>query len=345
MFRQKSPVVLGLIALLALLVLAPAGQTSRAQAAPTHFVEIAATDIAAARTLDLNPILAVDYSSFQRLELDSDDLNRLEISGVPYVLDETAGILQVGRYQFDPAVAGEPALPAGMRAADNQPGFRFVQFTGPTNDAWLDSISAAGMPILQYYPHYTYLVWDEGRQLSGLESSPFIRWTGLLHPAYKQAEELDTMAGRISNVDVMFYNDGNIGRTLNQLEALGAEILNVFPAQPDQAFFDAIVRLDAGQLDRVAQINTVLWLGYSGAEPILDDEMSDQIVAGNTPGNTPVVGYNAHLADLGVDGSGVIWAIIDTGVDYDHPDLNGHIAGGFNYPGAPSDPLRPGDDC
>ena len=151
------------------------------------------------------------------------------------------------------------------------------------------------------------------------------------------------MTGRINNVDIMFYNDGNINRTLNRLEALGAEILNVFPAQPDRAFFDAIVRLDASQLDQVAQINTVLWLGYSGPEPIFDDEMSDQIVAGNTPGGTPVVGYNAHLADLGYDGSGVIWAIIDTGIDYAHPDLNTHIAGGFSYPGAPT--TNPGDDC
>ena len=265
-----------------------------------------------ARTLGLAPSLALDYTSFQRLELDDNDLARLQASDVPFTLDTAAGTLQIGRYQFDPLVSGEPAIPAGMRTTASQPGFRFVQFYGPTNDAWLDSISTSGLTILQYYPHYTYLVWDHGRQLDSLANNTFVRWTGLLHPAYKQAEELDTMTGRINNVDIMFYNDGNINRTLNRLEALGAEILNVFPAQPDRAFFDAIVRLDASQLDQVAQINTVLWLGYSGPEPIFDDEMSDQIVAGNTPGGTPVVGYNAHLADLGYDGSGVIWAIIDT---------------------------------
>jgi len=48
----------------------------------------------------------------------------------------------------------------------------------------------------------------------------------------------------------------------------------------------------------------------------LDDEMSSQILAGNHPGGVPVTGYNTHLANLGYDGSGVTWAVIDTGVDF-----------------------------
>ena len=48
--------------------------------------------------------------------------------------------------------------------------------------------------------------------------------------------------------------------------------------------------------------------------PVLDDEMSDQIAAGNHPGGAPITGYAAHLATLGVDGTGVTWAISDTGV-------------------------------
>ena len=28
----------------------------------------------------------------------------------------------------------------------------------------------------------------------------------------------------------------------------------------------------------------------------------------------------------------MIWAIIDTGVDYDHPDLGSHIVGGYELP-------------
>ena len=36
---------------------------------------------------------------------------------------------------------------------------------------------------------------------------------------------------------------------------------------------------------------SVLWLGYESPRPTLDDEMSDQILAGNHPGGTPVTGY------------------------------------------------------
>jgi subtilisin family serine protease len=69
--------------------------------------------------------------------------------------------------------------------------------------------------------------------------------------------------------------------------------------------------------------------------------MSTQIVAGNYVGGVPQTGYFSWLAGLGYDGSGVIWSITDTGVDYDHPDLN--IVGGYTYPGCPAGD-GPGDD-
>ncbi|MCB8942746.1 MAG: cadherin-like domain-containing protein [Ardenticatenaceae bacterium] len=197
---------------------------------------------------------------------------------------------------------------------------------------------------MQYYPHNTYLVW--GSQTQALEAATLtsVRWHGLFHPAYKVDNYLRTFTGTIHNVDIMFYNDGNINATLAAIESLGGTILQYYPAQPDKAFYDAVVQLDVAQLDSVAQLNTVLWLGHLSPEPILDDEMSSQILAGNHPGNVPVVGYNAYLADLGYDGTGVTWAIVDTGVDYDHPDLNTHIIGGYEFPGS-CNTGNPGDDC
>ena len=101
----------------------------------------------------------------------------------------------------------------------------------------------------------------------------------------------------------------------------------------------ANVEMNASAFDAVSQLNTVLWFGYSHPEPVLDDEMSSQIVAGNYSGaGVPFTGYYAHLANLGYDGSGVRWAIIDTGVDYDHPDLGPHIVGGYSFPGACAGP-------
>ena len=41
----------------------------------------------------------------------------------------------------------------------------------------------------------------------------------------------------------------------------------------------------------------------------------------------------------------MIWAITDTGVDYQHPDLNTRIVGGHDYPGCTPVAGEPGNDC
>ncbi|MCA9984728.1 MAG: S8 family serine peptidase [Anaerolineales bacterium] len=339
--RLRTQFLLIVLAFFALLTLT---SPTRAAAEPTFHVRIAADDVLAAARLELNPVVALDYGAFHWLELDATSYQKLWRSDIAFADVPNAAQLQVMGYQFDP-LAGEPAVAADMRAAADVAGFRLVQLQGPANDAWLAALEATGARILQYYPQNSYLVWASPTQTDSLDALEMVRWQGLFHPAYKINSDLVGQGSRIRNVDIVFYDDQNVDSTLDALTALGANILNVFPSQPDKAFYDAIVELDYARVEDVARLNNVLWLGFSGPKPILDDEMSDQIVAGNHPGNMPVVGYNDHLAALGYDGTGVTWAVIDTGIDYAHPDLNTHIGGGVNYPGAPNDPLKPGDDC
>lgn len=266
----------------------------------------------------------------------------------------SAAEVQVPGFRFDPLADGEPLLPPDLRVplADlSRPGFRLVQLKGPPQDDWLSELGGAGARVLQYYPHDTYLVWAGPAAGEALSNLDFVRWQGAFHPAYKINSDLLGRTGKIGNVDVMFFNDPSQGdqkATLNALVKLGAEILQVYPSQPDKAFFNAIVRLDAGALRAVAGIGNVLWLGYESPRPVLNDEVSSQIVAGNHPGGTPVTGYLGHLSSLGVDGGGVTWAVVDSGVDYDHPDLGGRIVGGFSFPGIPAGcdtGATPGNDC
>ena len=189
--------------------------------------------------------------------------------------------VRVPNYAFDPVAQGEPALSATMHSANASAGLRLVQFFGPTQDAWLAGLKASGLKVLQYYPHYAYLVWGTAASAEAAEALDFVRWTGAFHPAYKINSDLQGREGLVENVDVMFYNDGAVDATVKALEALGAKIIDVHPSQPDKAFFDAIVVLDAGRAAEVARLDTVLWLGYSHPVPVLDDEMSSQIVAGN----------------------------------------------------------------
>ncbi len=338
--------LLALLALALVVSSARGGGVSQAAAdAGSHFVRVAASDVVAAAQLDLNPARAFDYGSFQWLELSAADFARLAESGVAYTEAPDAGFVHVPGYRFDPLADGEPAVAAELQASGSGAGFHLVQLAGPTNDDWLNQLEANGLRVLQYYPHNSFLVWGDSAAAANAANLDFVRWQGAFHPAYKVNSDLAGREGVVSNVDVMFYNDGDIKATLNALTELGGVILQFYPAQPDKAFFDAIIQLDASAVESVARLNTVLWLGYASPEPGLEDEMSSQILAGNYTGGVPFTGYFDWIADVGYDGSGVIWGIIDTGVDYEHPDLGPHIVSGYSYPGACNPPGQPGSDC
>ena len=332
---------------LALLALLAAALPVAAHAADTAVVRVPASAWTPAVAAAVRPTLALDYGSFRWLELSATDLRTLEARGIPYEPVPDARQVRVPGYRFDPLADGEPQLPSSQRADVSRAGFRLVQLVAPAKDEWLAALAAAGARVLQYYPHDPYLVWAPPAAHDAVQGLEFVRWQGAFHPAYKVNADLRGRSGTIANVDVMFYTDDQKA-TLEALAELGAQLLDVHAAQPDGAFSDAILRLPAQAVDAVAAMPEVLWLGYESTRPTLDDEMSDQIVAGNHPGGTPVVGYNSHLSTLGVNGTGVTWAIIDTGVDYDHPDLNTHIVGGYSFPGIPAgcdNGSQPGHDC
>ena len=258
--------------------------------------------------------------------------------------EEALTRIQVHAFRFDPLVEGEPEVTPGAKADAAAVGLRLVQFQGSVQQLWLDSLEDSGLRPLQYYPHDTYLVWGAESAAAATAAKSFVRWQGLFHPAYKISISLQRDKRPTEAVDVIFYDDGDRQGSLDALRALGAEIKASFPAQPDRAFWQAVVSLPGTSVEAAALIPTVLWLGERGPGPQLEDEMASQIVAGNHPGGVPVTGYLPHLSTLGVDGTGVIWAIGDTGIDYDHPDLGPRIVGGFSS-GA-CDPVgQPGSDC
>jgi hypothetical protein len=252
-------------------------------------------------------------------------------------------LISFGSLAFDPV--RDPVVDAGRyRTAANGKGLRMVQFDGPIRGDWLGDLRAFDIAPLQYYPHDTYLVWADDTAARSLESWPNVRWQGRYQPEWKLEGELGKRTGVIRNVGVHFYNDGDVPAVLAAIRARGATVLTHGPAQSDHRFFDAWIQVDASQLDALAQLPQVVWLEYASPQPILDDEMSSQIVARNyNASNVPQLGYLPWIGALGYDGTGVIWSIIDSGVDLTHPDFAGRIAGGFTYPGCPAG-NGPGDD-
>ncbi len=233
------------------------------------------------------------------------------------------------------------------RATAGEAGLRLVQLVGPPRSDWYRELEAAGLRVLQYYPHNSYLVWSDAAAATRVRGFDFVRWVGSFHPAYKLGSTLAGRSGKIANLVALVYVDGGREAVIESLAAFGGKVVRAAKASADGAFHTVEMVADATTIPDLAKNPHVIWLGYRSPLPVLDDEMSDQIVAGNHAGGVPVTGYTAHLATLGVAGTGVIWAVSDTGVDWDHPDLASHIVGGFT-PATGANctiPGQPGSDC
>lgn len=343
MFGRQSRVIFRIVYCFAVIFLVNA-MVSTAASVGTTAIRIEVEDAAALDGLAIPTATDIDYGSFRWLRVNEAQLQSLGESGVKFTVLPDADIVRVMGYQFDPIVDGEPNFPDHMRADPTRRGLRFLQTTAPITDEWIAELERAGVTLLQYYPHNTFLVWSDQPVMESAASLSYVRWHGVFHPAYKINSDLEGFAGIIQNVDVMFYNDGDIQGTLESLEKYGAVIRQYYPSQPDKRFYNAVIELDAEAVAGISKISTVLWAGYASPEAHLDDEMSDQIIADNHPGGIPQLGYPAYLATLGYDGTGVVWATIDTGVDYDHPDLVPSIIGGYSFPGACTG-YPPGSDC
>ncbi|MBP7866559.1 MAG: S8 family serine peptidase [Acidobacteria bacterium] len=244
--------------------------------------------------------------------------------------------VRVMGYDFDPVVEGEPVLPPTLRFEGSGPTLRLVQFTGLLRGEWLDKLVARGLVPLQYYPNNTYLVWGSEAQARSAAGLDFVRWQGAFHPAYKTSPGLAGFRGTIENVAVTFFNDGDETGVPARIAAAGGKVLQVFPAQPDRRFLTAVCALDAAALETVARLEAVWALEYASPRPGLEDEMCTQVLAGNITGSpgTPVTGYFTWLAAKGLDGTGITWADVDTGLDGAHPDIAGRTPTYVAYAGA-----------
>jgi uncharacterized repeat protein (TIGR01451 family) len=299
----------------------------------------------------LTPSLIIDYGAIIWLELDGANMQILHRSGVAYQIQQDAHLLFLNRFQFDP-LEGEPEIPPEQQTeyAPGEVGFYLVQLIGPTLEDWLVVLADLDVVLVQFQPSHAYLVRITPEKADEVAQLDFVRWVGVYHAAYRLAPTLLDMVEPpppipsslqvIENVDVTIFNDGQVEETLAALARLGGEIIQTFDMVPDGSLVTAIVTLPAAAVVPAAQLNAALWLNFSSPEPGLDDEMSDQISVGNFDGTgTPFTGYNAWLTNKGVDGTGVRIAIVDDGIDYDHPDLN--IVAGVSYNGA----VPAGDAC
>ncbi|MBE5315818.1 MAG: S8 family serine peptidase [Xanthomonadales bacterium] len=268
----------------------------------------------------------------------------MSMSGPLLAGNDESRTISFGAHRFDPLLEST----VYRQGTETQEGYalRLVQFDRSPDQRALDQLKSAGAKVLQYYPHNAYLVWSNASVAARASAIEGLRWQGEFSPDWKSAPELKGREGRIDNVAALVVNDGKLDELLVRIAAMGGAIRSHSPAQPDRALHTIVLGLHADKLSALNDLPQVLWVEYSSPKPILDDELSSQIVAGNYNASNQVIGpgYLNFLQSLALSGAGVTFAVTDSGIDYDNPEFAGRIVGGFDYAGCASAAGRPGDD-
>ncbi len=221
----------------------------------------------------------------------------------------------------DPLLDGRTVQPGwAATSRGNGAGLYLLQLHGPTRERVVDDLRTCGLELFQYIHPFTYVVWGDEAAMQCARSVSSVRWTGVFQPADAVLPQWRALGPEPVASRIVSYDGGGESLPLQELEALGATMHSsrVVSGSRRQTLAD----VPGHAYRQLAQHSAVYTI-----QPIPQDggtrtELGGQVVAGNIDGTGfAYVGYGTWLAGLGLDGSGVTIANVDSGIDQSHPDL------------------------
>jgi subtilisin family serine protease len=287
-------------------------------------IRISTASVERARRLSVSPIVAFDYGSFSRWQVQPGDLVRLSDHGIPYSTISDPYHLALGGRSFDPLTEEPTHLPEWSFPAHPDHDLFLIQAAAPIRSAWLDELTAAGIQPVQYIHPLTYVVWGRSADIDETADLPWVRWWGAFQPAFKVLPEWRRPIGDVVDTTILTVNHADLDDIVNALEALGAA--RITSSTLDRTWTVVNAELPGEQLPAAAAIPGVYTIQPKPTGGGARGEMSNQVCAGNIDsGNAAFPGYLDWLALHGLDGDGVVMANVDQGADHEHPDLIGRF--------------------
>ncbi|KAF5425871.1 Serine protease, subtilisin family, partial [Candidatus Methanomarinus sp.] len=203
---------------------------------------------------------------------------------------------------------------------DDTDGYYIVQSTSYVTDEWKQNITDTGAVLFDYIPNNAFIVRMNSRVLTRVEALDTVQWIGIYQPYYKISNGLSGSYSTCSNAEqsiymnitVLLFDAQDSILISNEIQALGGIIT-------DNTEDTLQVRIESSKIADIAAIPGVCWIEKLSRFVILND------VAAN------ITNVYETRNTYGLNGSGQIVAVADTGLDTGvndasmHDDFEGRI--------------------
>ena len=226
--------------------------------------------------------------------------------------------IRLQAYTFDP-IRQMPAIDPRLllRETPREAVYRLVQFKGPLTRNQIELLKTRyGLRLDNYVPNFTYIEKINASQVERLPELSFFRWAGNYEPAYKISPEIglrsegDTIDRRIYEKIVLLHDDAVVQSVVDQIDAMGIKILNVWDDPKLNIKRIKIELADLSMIEKIAQIPEVKWIEEFG-QLNLRNQSATWIVQTNTANSRTI-------SDRGLRGENQIIGHIDGAIDIDH---------------------------
>jgi subtilisin family serine protease len=209
-----------------------------------------------------------------------------------------------------------------------------VQLADRVTPEQVDALHAAGLEALQYVPENAYVGVVEAGEHADVARVAGVTRVSDVSRDDKLDDSLLSAATSVRTTVVAFRPESALDRAV---AALGG-VRHVGYALGDGGAAVREYTLPVAVVRTVAARDDVLLVTHGSGRPETEDEAAAQTLAKTAAGaNSPRPGYEKFLKSVGATGKGVTIAIVDEGVDPNHPDLAGRIVRRYEHSPVPAE--------
>ncbi len=263
----------------------------------------------------------INYGSYRMIVVDENALGgRAQMYALSVPVRDDQNLIALNGYILDTTNpdATYESLPADLKSGEMMQALRkggtptsglyLVQFAGPIQDEWLESLKETGAEIVSYMPSNAYVVRANNYAAASLatlkQQHSFVQFVGDYEPAFRLSSDLRAMrqlpAGTPIKVVVQVIDGAEAESTIATLKALATEFEQSYRVLN---YHNCELTIDSSKLADIAKLDNIFGIDERTERKRMD-EAQGQILAGNLSGNAPSgPGYLSWLGTKGFTSS------------------------------------------